>query len=233
MKLLPTMVLFGLFLFSGCEKYIGFQYEAPSLHRTARLSGTIVNTVTGEAVSDAHISFGFQETVTDRLGNYRMDYLLREDDQRDKPVPVIISAWNFETYTTEKIVFPQDTEFNFNLDYAAPIIERFYVGATDEEAFVQVEVRDYQGIGDIRSVIVKFYYEKMGEPEYRQVTVPADYVRMASNTSGFFRAATYPDLPDLWTIRGSKLEIHAEDYSGNVHDVDMRSTSRVSEDPLY
>ena len=221
-----------LLLITGCEKYIGFQYEAPSSHKIARITGKITNTFTGEPVPDANVIFGYQQTVTDKYGKYKIDYLLRDDDQRDKPVPVEISAFNYNTKTSELIIFPQETTLDATLDYAAPIIRKYYYGVGIDYTTYEVMVQDYQGVGDIRSVIVVFYYRKEGESEYLGVYMNAEYRRSVNATTAIYAFTNLTKIENGWSIKPEKQKIRAEDYEAHSDEINERYTNLRSDEPL-
>jgi hypothetical protein len=154
-----TMFVLVAGLSCDLEKFTGYQYEVDPLPESASISGQIRNRFTGEAVNDALIRFGDQETTSDSTGYYYLDYRFSEDELRNKPVPVYIEADDYLAMTTEKIVFPKNS-LNFQLDYGAPIIKR----AVIKDYICQAEVFDYQGSEEIIYAQASFFYAPPGVP---------------------------------------------------------------------
>jgi hypothetical protein len=215
---IKTYITLFFFIFSllGCEQYIGYNYEADEVNNTVRIYGQVVNTFTGEAVDSALVQIGVQKTLTDEYGNYTIHYIMGVDDQRDKPVQVIVSSKNYATHSSQFIVYNESKNYNIPLVYVAPIIKETTLGYEDGNNALTCEVLvlDYQGTNDIRLVKGTFFYSKQHEPSYKQIDIEFGYFQFVSNISAIYRCKVPIILWDGWSIppHDRLFYIYAEDY---------------------
>jgi hypothetical protein len=151
------LILILLFCSLSCNdnKFWGYNYDADLSTSSATISGTVTNVFTDQPVYKAKIQIGNHLTSTDIYGEYIVEYILTEDDQRDREVPIQIEADKYFPYTTQKPIYPTQTELNFTLEYAAPIIK---ATGCYQQTYCQAIVLDYQGVDDIETVSARFAY---------------------------------------------------------------------------
>ncbi|GAB4363239.1 MAG: hypothetical protein Kow0042_00880 [Calditrichia bacterium] len=212
---------FLMIFFSGCKEFTGYKYDADPLSEQARIQGTIINIFTGKPVEDALIQFGELKTLTDENGQYFLVYPLGPDESRDKPVPITITARNYESYRDSLILYPQTMEYHAQLVYAAPIIEQTAMVPVTSGLFVcEAVVRDYQGITDIDSVKATIWYAKDLEPFPRILQIGMDYIGSPPQSSdrGYFQCLVLSGLSQGWFLV-EQYRITAEDRAGNTHEI--------------
>ena len=150
-------ILFALFILiiNACDldKMTGSESDAQPIPDSAKLYGTILDKFTENPVKNATILVGNQATFTDENGEYSFYYYLGEDEERNKPVAVKISAQNYIHLDTAIVIFPEN-QLSFNLEYGAPIIRRMVIIGD----ICQTEIFDYQGADDIIQVSGSFFY---------------------------------------------------------------------------
>lgn len=146
----------------GCDldKYIGYDYKAESIIATVQISGTVNNIFTGLPVKNALVRFGEEETYSFLDGSYLIVYPLGTDEERNKSILVTVTAENYYVDSSQTIIYPEDKEYNFQLVYAAPIIESSSLTATSDSAICHTIIFDYQGISDIAFATTTFSYLK-------------------------------------------------------------------------
>lgn len=216
---LPLLVL------AACEQYIGFDYEAESVEHTAKISGTVRNVFTDKRVGNALIQMGTQTTRSDNRGEYLIHYILRSDEERDKPVQVSISADNYLPFSDSFVLYPGDTEFDPRLEYAAPIIQKnalaFESEISGDPALVcQAQILDYQGVDDINTVMATFSYAKEGEPGYKKIKIDMNSVQSISAIVAYYQCIVPTTLPDGWVFYPfTDYQIFAEDHEGYSHTI--------------
>lgn len=162
MQLILKMTLPALFLivtmgFHSCDsdKFLGFNYEAETFTEVAQITGEVRNIFTGDIVRGALVKIGIQTTVTDANGRFQIEYALTEDDKLNRPVPIQASAENYLPFNRTRVMFPQPTQINIQMEYGAPIIQATtFQGLT----YCQAIVLDYQGVDDVDSVYGQFGY---------------------------------------------------------------------------
>lgn len=209
--LLVLLMLPALF---GCEKFVGFKYQADVQTRTVKIFGQVINTFTGKAIEHARVQVGVQKTYTDSDGNYLIFYPLGTDEDRNKPVPVTISAENYQTYSGQLILLPTDTELSVDLIYLAPtILENAIFPLGRDGLICQARVLDYQGADDIDSVAAILYYDKNGEPNRRVLKIPMILVMRNPDRSAFYQCVAAANLGDDWAF-SKDYEIRATDQEG-------------------
>ena len=160
----PNKILFLLFVFllyinCDTDKFFGYNYDAESLIESAPISGRITNIFTSVPVASAKIKIGPYETLTDKDGDYLLVYPLGTDEERDKFIPIIVTAPNYFPDSLETIIYPQPLEINFSLEYGAPNIESSSITQRDPVMVnCDATVFDYQGVDDIDTVTAVFTY---------------------------------------------------------------------------
>ena len=160
-------------------------------------------------------------------------------ENRDQPVPVTISAPNYQTLNTSFIIYPEPTRLDFQLVYAAPIIEKnsllLYKGLDNEEQEIcQAIIVDYQGINDIKEVKASFYYTRKDNPNSFYFTYPLYLMGTNGGTEGHYQAIIpliYKYHQLAWYLYTDRYELQAEDYEGHIHHI-IGKTSKVVPDPL-
>jgi len=239
-KIILILLLISPTLFlPHCEKITGYNYDVNPLNNTVRVYGEVINTFSGQAVEDALVQIGIQTTSTDIYGEYQVQYILGAAEDRDQPVPVAISATNYETLNTSFIIYPEPTRLDFQLVYAAPIIEQnsllLYRGLDNEpQEICQAIIVDYQGVNDIKEVNASFYYIRKDNPNSFYFTYPLNLIETNGGTEGHYQAIIpqkymYHQLE--WSLYTDRYELQAEDYEGHIHHI-IGKTSKVVPDPL-
>ena len=239
-KIILILLLISPTLFlPHCEKITGYNYDVNPLNNTVRVYGEVINTFSGQAVEDALVQIGIQTTSTDIYGEYQVQYILGAAEDRDQPVPVAISATNYETLNTSFIIYPEPTRLDFQLVYAAPIIEQnsllLYRGLDNEpQEICQAIIVDYQGVNDIKEVNASFYYIRKDNPNSFYFTYPLNLIETNGGTEGHYQAIVpqkymYHQLE--WSLYTDRYELQAEDYEGHIHHI-IGKTSKVVPDPL-
>jgi len=205
-----------LILFTDCdlEKFTGYDYDAPPIPNSARIYGQLTNTFTGEPVEKATIKITEQATFSDENGEYEFYYYLGEDDPRNKPNRMIISAPQYTTIDTMIVIFPEN-KISKKLEYAAPIIKRIaLVGGV-----CQAEIYDYQGYENISEVNGKFYYMRPTERVPSLITLHAlTRVAVDSPNTGYYQTIVPTELPDYGLLLFT-FKIYARDrqaYSDSI-----------------
>ncbi|MEJ2545450.1 MAG: hypothetical protein P8Y99_15415, partial [Calditrichaceae bacterium] len=111
-----------IYLSCDTDRYLGFDTEAQELANTAMITGQITNYYDGMPVYQANIKIGNIETRTDHQGNYKIPYILSDDENRNKPVSISISKDNYFQFNDSTLIVPSPMSMNFSLKYAAPMI---------------------------------------------------------------------------------------------------------------
>ncbi|MEJ2049881.1 MAG: hypothetical protein P8Y60_08600, partial [Calditrichota bacterium] len=88
--LFTLLLLLLLLLLLTCEQYTGYNFDADSPKQTAKIYGIVENTFTNEPVNRAFLRIGNLTTYSDKLGEYSILYPLQTEEERDKPVPLIV-----------------------------------------------------------------------------------------------------------------------------------------------
>ncbi|MEJ2537058.1 MAG: hypothetical protein P8048_08415 [Calditrichia bacterium] len=239
-KIILILLLISPTLFlPHCEKITGYNYDVNPLNNTVRVYGEVINTFSGQAVEDALVQIGIQTTSTDIYGEYQVQYILGAAEDRNQPVPVAISAPNYETLNTSFIIYPEPTRLDFQLVYAAPIIEQnsllLYRGLDNEpQEICQAIIVDYQGVNDIKEVNASFNYIRKDNPNSFYFTYPLNLIETNGGTEGHNQAIIpkkymYHQLE--WSLYTDRYELQAEDYEGHIHHI-IGDTSKVVPDPL-
>ncbi len=210
--------LFPLLLLFGCEQYLGYKYDVQEPDNSVAISGTIQNTFTGEKVDSALIQIGDQKTYSDAFGEFRIIHTIETDDERNKPVTILVTAENYLPYSNHFLIYHEDIQSSISLDYAAPVIDSSFVyyDSITKNIICHTFITDYQGGYDIRLVKGSFFYEKEGEHIYKQFDIPLTYHTYLSNVSAEFTCFVPGTIGNGWMLlsRGFFYYIYAEDYEG-------------------
>lgn len=204
-----------LFIFSGCEKFTGFKYSADDPTLYTRIEGVVTNLFTGEPVADAKVRFAFQTTLTDDAGHYLMFFPLGTDEDRNKPVQITIDAENFGQYRTSKILVPISNNFDFRIEYVAPIIDKMALVPVATNLLVfEAVIIDYQGVADITYTRGRFSYAKMFEPSLRWEESPLTLVGQEESWTGHFQCLVEATIDAEWEL-SELYEITVRDQAGH------------------
>lgn len=211
--LLPVLFLI-VFTVTNCEKYFGYNYDAESLIESVSISGTVTNSFTSQPVSSASVKIGVYETFTDKNGDYLLIYPLGSDEERDKPIPVLVSATNYFPDSLNIIIYPQPLELKFSLVYGAPIIESAALVPSDPPtATATAVVFDYQGVNDIDSVAAIFTYFDSLNVKTEKV-VPMFRTRILSDNQAEYQCNTEIFSDSFGNLNFKHFQIVATDKAG-------------------
>jgi len=194
---MKKLCIFLILILYGCDfdKYLGYDNKAQELLNTAAVSGSITNFYTDDPVSNALVKVGQQETLTNSNGLYSLNYVLTDDEERNKPVHIHISAHNYYPDSITTLIEPLDNMYNFQLRYAAPMIKDIVRQQYRFFDICQAIVSDYQGWQDIDSVYALFYPLSGEQP----VKVPLALVYNDGQNTGYYQVTyekeTTMDLP--------------------------------------
>lgn len=232
---LNWLVPLSLLVFSSCDKYISYSYEAESIASKSNVDGMVYDIHQHIKVSNAEISIGGVTTFSDKDGLYNLEYILGVDDQRDKPVKVLVTAPNYLPLDTGIVFYPGPRDLDLIMEYGAPRIQKIWMGVTIGQVEVQVQVRDFQGIDNIDYIRSKSYYHKMHENEVKSYTAFMDFVMtdtLMAHTY-FFRSTAPFMVDDGWYFEIRQFEVEAVDYDGLNHLVDKKYADIWSTEPLF
>ncbi len=212
-----TGVIAGFFLFLGCEQFIGYNYDADVEDNTIRISGRVRNIFTDEPVAGALVQIGIQQTLTDYFGDYILHVDLGTDEERDKPVPVTVTAEKYDAFEDQFVIYNEDKEYVIKLVYVAPIIKEASIYPTSSLLNCDVRIYDYQGFADIKTVQATFYYIKDFSPDMKRLDMDLEFVKFITPLSALYRCKILSGLGDGWHLpsKDNYYYIFAEDQSGN------------------
>ena len=189
--------LIFIFFLIACDldKFTGSDFSSQEVIKTAKIHGNIFEYYSGKAVSSAFIRVGRQETMSNINGNYLINYLISESEQRNKPVKVEVFKTDYYPNEMEIILSPLENNFNFSLKYAAPIIKKSVRVPCDSDRGIkyvfQAIIMDYQGAGTIERVWARQLFTNFqGESDsvfidlYRVRTVNANTSYYQNEVSG-------------------------------------------------
>ena len=153
-------LLFMFLLFNSCDldTYTGYNFTAEDVSETTLISGFVTNTYTDQPVDDAFVRFGTQETISDETGFFQINYLMSDDEVRNKPTLVDVEKVDFYSHSQETSLLPDENTFNFKLRYAAPIVIDTRRREVDSTLYCQAIIKDYQGIETLSEVLVTYAY---------------------------------------------------------------------------
>lgn len=213
------------------DKYVGYDADAQKLLTTSPVQGKITHYYTNDPVSSAFIKVGLQETLTDINGDYSINYVLTDDEERNKPAHIHITAHNFYPESLTTIIEPLGNRHNFQLKYAAPIIlkaaRRITILEIGKEwikyqVICQAIVLDYQGAATISEAFARFYYNDSADTLYQPLSVKS----MPSTSTAYLQGVYIGMLSfDL------NYDINVQDDDG-YSDMLERSNNRFQKDEL-
>lgn len=187
MKKYILVLNFIFFLSCALDEYTGYNYTTQQLSETTQISGHVTSFFTGYPVYDARLQFGTQETLTDFDGFYSLNYLLSDDENRNKPSPLTIIKPNYYPYSTELMLLPTGNTLNFSLKYASPIIYDTRRVPYYDQLICQAILKDYQGIGTISSVNTIYYFLNDDGSISDSVSYPMSLVHIENNFTGYYQ----------------------------------------------
>jgi hypothetical protein len=197
--------LASLYLLSftlNCEKFTGYDYGTEQINDTARIYGIVRNINNGNPIYNARVIIGSSSTQTNENGEYRIEWSLGKDEERDKPVTFTYLAGDYLPDSISVILYPGENRLNdINLVYASPIIEKGALVDTigDGENYIcQVLVFDYQGNRDIDTIFAGFVYQDSVTNNPRMDTVGLSRVFNLSENSAYFQTEYQPVKGRRW-----------------------------------
>lgn len=197
-KVVINLLLLNSLIFLNCKSFWGYDYEADPIPDSATISGKVINLFTSEPVYYAKVQVASQFTRTDENGEYILHYFYESDEDRDKPVPITISAMNYFSYSKSIIIYPQNNFFDAALEYAAPLISKLVLvdyDGNDSIYVCQTLVKDYQGAEGISSVIASFIYWNTNRNQIEKDEVLMEFNHYLSNEEAFYQVIYYPINP--------------------------------------
>jgi hypothetical protein len=224
---ITVFLLFSSLVFSNCDNFWGYDYNADPIPNSATVNGKITNLFTGEPVYDAKIQVGAQSTRTNGDGEYSLEYQYVSDEDRNEPVQITVSAKNYFSYSTLVIIYPQHNFFDAALEYAAPLISKAvlvdYFG-NDSTYVCQALVKDYQGADEISSVIASFQYWRNSTNTGESDDKTMSYHHSLSDTEAYYQIIYHPftEIQDLSFL--GLVSIVVMDSSGYHNSALNRST---------
>jgi hypothetical protein len=209
------LLVFALLIFLQCERFTGYDLDSEPTQESATIYGQITDTFSKRPVFKANVTLENLRTLTDSHGEYLFLYTLQDDEIRNKPVKITITAENYLPFTDEFLLFPVREEKNYTLDYAAPIIRRNVFVFYDPFMICQVLMVDYQGISTLNPVIATFDYVKPETHEHRYLVVEMDFIQALSDTTAYYQAIAPLTLPGDWLLDlKNNYQVDASDNSG-------------------
>ncbi len=210
--LCEIVAFFALAVFtSRCDsdKFTGFNYNADKIENTTEITGKISNLFTGQPVARAVIEAQGRNTTTSPQGEYRITYILGDDDLFLREAPVRISAQNYLVLDTALVVFPTDNELNARLEYGAPIIQSGSV----VDSITTAQVFDYQGAADIDSVFTIAFYIDDSTRQLLPERLRMRRVRSLDDLTAEFQGVV-PDSLNTGKLSRTSYQILAKDKTG-------------------
>ena len=190
------------------EKLDGYEYKYDPPPESAIFTGTIYNRFTFDPVWNAEINIANQVTYSDAQGKYILYYHFNEDDERNAPVNIKISADDYLETDTSLVVFPEN-QLNAYIHYAAPIIQKIALVDTN---ILQAIVFDYQGYNDIATVRAQYAYRRPGE-KYPSLYAESKLTRVfvdSINTS-YYESLIAPSIVEYGNLMTEVYSVSAED----------------------
>ena len=218
-KFIKILIIFAIFSLYNCDsdKYFGYNMNAQELLKSTIFEGQITHFYTHRPVTNAIIKMGTQETATDTNGFYHHKYIINEDELRNKPIELIVSAKDYESDSLTVLIDPIHNEYNFELKYLPPIIQesmRNYIPPSNNieiTLFCQAIVKDYQGWVDIQSVVAVFYNESNDE----LVRMPLEFIKNSDSYTGYYQVKYQGEanLSSYYSIIATDRENHEDSYA--------------------
>jgi hypothetical protein len=223
-----VIALFLIFVFScDLEKLSGYDYSYNPPPESAIFTGTIFNRFTLEPVQLSEINIANQVTYSDESGQYILYYHYGEDDEKNKPVDIKISAENYQDVDTSIIVFPEN-KLNVYLPYAAPIIKK--IALVDSFFVIQAIVFDYQGFNDIATVSAQYSYRRPGEkPPSLHLETKLTRVFVDSLNTSYYQSRVDRSIAEYGNIIFEGYSVKAKDRK---HNQDFMNDSEGGTDSL-
>jgi hypothetical protein len=222
-------ILFFCSLSCHDDKFWGYNYDADLSISSATISGTVTNIFTDQPVHKAKIQIGNHLTSTDIYGEYILEYILTEDDERDRKVTIQIEADRYFPYAAQKIIYPTQTELNFTLEYAAPIIK---ATGCYLQTYCQAIVLDYQGVDDIEKVSARFvYYDTTSNTISHQFEKELTRKQIVTENLAYYQTEVNPIT--AYGILGATYTIRASDKSGYFTEIDHTNNSFAPDTLLF
>ena len=213
------LIIVCTLFFLHCDKYINSQTDSNLNDRVITISGTVISEFTNQPIKGAVVNFGGQNTLTDHQGQFKLHYRLTVDDDRNKPVEMIVTAYNYFDYQQSYYVAPIDFTINARMIYAAPIIENsvlvkyYFVAQEMDLVVVQARIFDYQGADDIDSVGTILYYRNEEDQTFKTSAIPMRFVEKLSYNSAHYQAVAIPTYQEIWHFQRN-FDVYAEDSQG-------------------
>ena len=208
------------------EKLDGYEYTYDPPPESAIFTGTIYNRYTLDPVRNAEINIANQITFSDAEGKYILYYHYNEDDERNTPVNIRISADEYLEKDTSIVVFPEN-QLNVYIKYAAPIIQKIALVDTN---IIQAIVFDYQGYNDIATVRAQYAYRRPGE-KYPSLYAESKLTRVfvdSINTS-YYESLIARNIVEYGNLMTEVYSVSAED---RIHYQDLMTNMQGGTDSL-
>lgn len=156
-----TVLALGFIIFScDTEKYFYSSLEyTQDATDSSLVRGVITRKDNERPVKWAHIRIGYYQTVSDSFGGFRLNIPITPDDNRNMISPIVVSAYNFEKFSSFIYLTPTDMQRDITLIFAAPIIfDAYYTivvkGPNLNTYRFFATVKDFQGASDVTEVTV-------------------------------------------------------------------------------
>lgn len=233
--MLKNIFLGLVIIFFGCEKFTEYNYDSDSIGHSSHIYGTVLNTFYPyQPVKNARVELGYLTFYADSLGKYDINYILGVDDNRNKPVDIVVSAPDYHDLVTEIIVQIPEQNLNLNLDYAAPKIDSIWIGV-QSNVYHQVIVTDNQGFENIQSVVTIFYYANIFDPVIKTRTMEMTFkgVVLESNISAYYQAVPSASYEEGWHYTNRWINFVVIDKDGFSQVINKKYSNIISPDPLF
>ncbi len=217
MKTFLVILFASFFLLFSCKEFTSYNLEGTSPEILIKIAGVIEDQYSGKPVRDAEVQIGSRSTITDLGGRYTIHLPMGTDENRDKPVPITVSAYNYVTHTEERIFYPENIQINLTLVYAAPIIFETTITSVTQPSsngyyHLEALIGDYQGLNDIISCQAAFRYVLGTWSDWRYFTL--QFVRNFDGVKGYFECDA-PLTLDTGASFNGRYEIKAWDTEGH------------------
>lgn len=215
-RLLSLCFITCIFLINSCDTYLGYNYDAEEPVAIVKVSGNITNLNTGEPVDSALVQLGLFQTFTDINGDFIIYYELTTSDQRDKPVPLVISALDYYDHSDEFVLYQGSITKNVKLQYAAPMINSARIYQSSGRKVCSAIISDYQGVSNIRQVMGTFFYYKPHMEFYKSIDLVMEYKKHLSPISAEYDCTLPVFVAGDYILLDKDLfyYIYADDYDG-------------------
>jgi hypothetical protein len=123
---------------------------------------------------------------------------MNDDEERNKPTPILISKENYYPYQKETVLLLSENQLDFQIKYAAPIIVDTRRREVDSSLICQAIIKDYQGIETLESIRLTYaYLDTFVGDVIDSLTVDIPLVYQADNVTGFFQlSSNIPITPE-------------------------------------